>query len=176
VALTKAGDDNLAETYNSIQARQDEINALDATIAQYETLQSKNKLSTDEVLRYMDVMDELKGAKSDQAIKALTDEQNKLLEKSGLTNEEMEDFLELNDKIIDKSPTTVKAISDQGNAYADNLEALKKLNAAERERLTDQTYLAITDEMDKQTKNLEKQKELQGDIKVLEKERDEALG
>jgi TP901 family phage tail tape measure protein len=170
-ALAEASQQSIEETYNVIQARKDEIDQLDDLIAQYETLQNKNRLSTDEILRYMDIMDELKEAKSEEAIAALKEEQEKLLEKSTLTNEEMQQFLELNDAIIDKSPSTVEAISEQGNAYAGVLDELKELNAYERERLTQDTYKAITDEMRNQEKNLEKQKDLQADIKQLESDR-----
>lgn len=150
-----------------------EIDSTDKLISQYEKLQKKNQLSTDEVLRYMDIVDELKNTKGEDAIKALTDEQAKLLEKSGLTNEEMGKFLGLNDKIIEKSPSAAKAISEQGNAYADTLEELKKLNDMERQRLTDDTYIAITNEMSKQEKNLKRQVDLQKEIAEKEKYRTE---
>ena len=173
--VVKASQESTEEVRNSLLARKEELDSMDETIAKYESLQKKNKLSTDEVLRYMDIMDELKDAKNEDAIKALTDEQQKLLKKSGLTNEEMSEFLGLNEKIIEKAPSTAKAISEQGNAYAGVLDELKKLNAAERERLVDDTYMAITQEMQKQEKNLEKQKTLQGEIKGLENDRSDAI-
>ncbi|WP_026908957.1 phage tail tape measure protein [Paucisalibacillus globulus] len=174
-ALSDAANQSIEDTYNSIQARKDEIDQLDELISQYETLQNKNMLSTDEILRYMDIMDELKSAKSEEAIKALKDEQEKLLEKSTLTNEEMEQFLELNDKVIKKSPSTVSAISEHGNAYAGVLDELKQLNEYERQRLTQDTYREITNEMRNQEENLKKQKDLQGEIKQLESDREEAF-
>ena len=173
--VVKASQESTEEVRKSLQARKDELDSMDQLIEQYETLQRKNQLSTDEILRYMDIMDELKNAKNEDAIKILTDEQQKLLEKSGLTNEEMLEFLGLNDQIIEKSPTAAKAISDQGNAYAGVLEELKKLNAAERQRLVDDTYMEITDEMRKQEKNLAKQKDLQSEIKGLEADRSETI-
>jgi TP901 family phage tail tape measure protein len=170
-ALSDASNQSIEDTYNSIVARQEEIDSIDKLIGRFEELQRKNMLSTDEILRYMDIMDELKEAKSEEAIASLTDEQNELLEKSGMTNDEMQEFLDLNDEIIEKSPSTVEAISEQGNAYAGVLDELKKLNEYDRQILTQDTYLAITDELSNQTKNLEKQKELQQDISSLEEER-----
>ena len=146
-ALTQASQENLEETYNSIQSRKDELDALDETIARYEELQKKNELTTGEVLRYMDIMDELKNAKSEEAIKNLTDEQAELLKKSGMTNEEMLEFLELNDVIVEKTPATAKAISEQGNAYAETTEKVKELSAVERERVTADIYKTISEEM-----------------------------
>lgn len=173
-ALSQASKDNLEETLKSIEAREQELDTLDETIARFDELQNKNKLSTDEVLRYMDIMTELKNAKNEDTIKALTDEQQNLLEKSGMTNDEMEEFLGLNDKIVEKTPATTEAISEQGNAYAETTEEVKKLSAAERERLTEDTYRDLTSEMDKQEENLERQSELQQEIKDKEIERSES--
>ena len=173
--LSKAMEDNLEDTVKSLQARRDELDANDALISSFEKLQEKNRLSTDEVLRYMDVMTELKDAKTEEGIQKLTEEQQKLLEKSGLTNAEMEQFLELNGKLVEKAPETAKAISDQGNAYAAVLDELKKLNEAEREQMQDDAYRAIRDELQEQSRNLEKQAELQKEIKEIEASRMDSL-
>ncbi|ONK21231.1 phage tail tape measure protein [Bacillus sp. VT-16-64] len=174
-ALSKASQENLEETLKSIEARKEELDSMDELIRQFEELKNKNKLSTDEMLRYMDIMTELKDAKNEETIKKLTDEQQELLKKSGLTNEEMEEFLGLNDQIVEKAPESAKAISEQGNAYAGVLDELKKLNEAERQRLTDDTYTALTSELDKQAKNLEKQAKIQSQIKEKESERETAI-
>ncbi|WP_346207612.1 phage tail tape measure protein [Caldifermentibacillus hisashii] len=170
-AVAKASDENAEKTLKSIDSRQKEIDSLDQTIKRFDELQGKNKLTTDEMLRYMDIMNELKEAKSEEAIQKLTDEQNKLLEKSGLTNDEMLEFLDLNDKVVEKTPATEEAISKQGNAYATTTEKVKELNDAERKRLEQDTYNKIVDGLDKQARNLEKQKELQQEIKDLEAKR-----
>lgn len=166
--LTKNMGENTEEILQSIKARQDELDSMDKLIGQYETLQSKNKLSTDEILRYMDIMSDLKKAKNEESIKSLTDEQNNLLKKSGLTNKEMEEFLGLNDQIVEKSPNSVKAISEQGNAYAGVLDELKKLNAEQRKELTNDTFMAISDERQKQEKSIAKQRDLLKEIDKLE--------
>src|SRR5699024_1421600 len=75
-----------------------------------------------------------------EELKKLSDEQENLLEKSGLTNDEMEEFLSLNDTIVEKSPNTVNAISEQGNAYAENTDEVRKLDNEERKRLQMQAY------------------------------------
>ncbi|MDR4318386.1 Phage protein [Niallia circulans] len=171
-AVSEASKESTQRIAESIESRQKEIDSTDKLISQYERLQKKNQLSTDETLRYMDIVDELKNTKGEDAIKALSDEQSRLLEKSGLTNKEMEEFLGLNDKIVEKSPSTTKAISEQGNAYAGTVEELKKLNDVERKRLVDDTYMAITNEMSKQSDNLEKQIRLQDEIKSKEQWRE----
>lgn len=174
-ALSKAMEVTIQDTLKSIEARKAEIETTDELIASFEELQKKNKLSSDEMLRYMDIMTELEKTESEKAIKKLTDEQAELLKKSGLTNEEMERFLELNGKIVEKTPESSKAVSDLGNAYAATLDELKSLNEAERQRLADDTYLAVTRELDAQKRNLEEQAKLQRQIGDLEKERSSNL-
>lgn len=46
---------------------------------EFEKLREKNKLTTDEMLRYRDIQSEMKFAESAEQMKALTDEQEKLL-------------------------------------------------------------------------------------------------
>lgn len=175
-AVMKASEESTEEVVNAIEKRREEIESVDSLIASFDELQKKNKLTTDEVLRYMDIMDELKDAESEEAIKKLTEEQTKLLEKSGFTNDEMGEFLRLNGELVEQAPETAKAISEQGNAYVDVLDALKELNEAERQRLTDDTYMAITDEINKQKQNLEEQEKLQKEIGGLEDSRETTLG
>ncbi|MBD7985325.1 phage tail tape measure protein [Sporosarcina sp. Sa2YVA2] len=172
--LDKAMYGNLEATVRSIEKRQEEIASLDKLIAAFELLKLKNKLTTDEMLRYMDIATEIKNARTEDAIKALSEEQQKLMEKSGLTNEEMERFLDMNDKLIQKAPSTAKAISEQGNAYAAVTDEIKKLNAEEARRLADDTYVTLTNEMGKQAKLLKDQKGLTNEIKKLENEREAA--
>ncbi|GAB2561157.1 phage tail tape measure protein [Gracilibacillus alcaliphilus] len=167
--------ENTADVVDSIKARHDEINTLDDLIVQYEKLKDKNKLSSDEVLRYMDIMSELENAKTEEAIAKLSKEQENLLEKSGMTNEEMTEFLGLNDQIVEKTPSKVQAISEQGNAYINMLEAVKELNSAEKQRLADDTYVEITDRLNDHKKNLEDQWSIQREIKELENNRSSAI-
>jgi phage-related minor tail protein len=174
-AVAKASDENVEKTLKSIDSRQKEIDSLDQTIKRFDELQGKNKLTADEMLRYMDIMSELKDAKSEEAIQKLSQEQQALLEKSGLTNDEMSEFLELNGKIVEKSPATEEAISKQGNAYATTTDKVKELNEAERKRLEQDTYSKIRDGLDQQARNLEKQRELQSEINSLESEYNDHL-
>ncbi|MDN4609119.1 phage tail tape measure protein [Sporosarcina highlanderae] len=173
--FNKASDDSAQKALQFVESRKKELDSMDELIASFELLKLKNKLSTDEMLRYLDISDEIKKAKTEEAILALTEEQEKLREKSGLTNEEMERFLEMNEKLVEKAPSTAKAISEQGNAYAAVTGELKKLNAEERQRLVDKTYRALTDEMNKQEKILEKQRKINEEIIEREESRSKQL-
>jgi len=173
-AYNEATYESLEATIESIEKRKEEIRSLDELIAAFDLLKLKNKLTVDEMLRYMDISSEIKNAKTEEAIQALTEEQQKLLEKSGLTNDEMALFLEMNDKLIAKAPSTAKAISEQGNAYAAVTDEIKKLNAEEARRLADDTYVKLTSEMKRQADLLSDQKGLSNEIKKLESERKKA--
>ncbi len=167
VALSDASEDNLKKTVEALDARKSEVDQLDTNIAKFEELRDKNELTTGEVLNYMDVMAELKDAKTEDAIKALTDEQALLLEKSGLTNAEMEEFLSLNEVIVENAPATALAISEQGEAYAAVLSQVKELSAAERERLAADTYNALYEESKKIEDSLIEQAAIQSEINEL---------
>lgn len=156
--------------YDLINSINEEITSMDELTARFEELHNKNRLTTDEMLRYMDIVDELKEAKSEEAIAALTEEQQKLLEKSGLTNEEMQEFLDLNNKIVEETPNVTSAISDQGNAYIDNLNTLKELNAEKREELLMNAQRELEKALENENKLLRDQKNLEKEIKDIKQE------
>ncbi|WP_272033078.1 phage tail tape measure protein [Oceanobacillus kimchii] len=160
--------------YDLIESVDAEIEAINDLESQFNKLHDKNKLTTDEMLRYMDIMDELANAKSEEAIAKLKDEQADLLEKSGFTNAEMEIFLDLNDDIVKKTPEVTGAISDQGNAYIDNLETLKELNAEKREELIMNANRELEKALENETQLIKDQKDLQTEINDMEKERNDA--
>ncbi|OEH52992.1 phage tail tape measure protein [Oceanobacillus sp. E9] len=160
--------------YDLIESVDAEIEALNDLESQFSGLHDKNKLTTDEMLRYMDIMDEIANAKSEEAIAKLKDEQAELLEKSGLTNKEMDTFLQLNDEVVEKSPSVTTAISDQGNAYVDNLEALKELNVEKRKELIMNANRELEKALENETALIIEQKDLQTEINEMEQDRNDA--
>ncbi|UFT98085.1 phage tail tape measure protein [Radiobacillus kanasensis] len=150
----------------AIQKKQEEVKATDDLITRFDKLKRQNKLSNDEMLRFLDIQAELQKTTTPQKIEELTKEQAELLEKSGFTNEEMQEFLKLNDKVIEKAPATAKAISKEGEAYAANTDALKKMNDEKRKQLESETRLEVLD-------ILEQQKKKQEEINALIDERGE---
>lgn len=159
-ALTEASKENTDETLASLEAKQTEIEKNDALIESYEALESKNRLTTDEMLRYLDVMAELDSTDAPDKIAELKDEQADLLEKSTLTNGEMETFLTKNQEIIDKSDATKKAISDQGIAFAENTDALRELNAEKAKELENDARDALEESLQRENGILKEQKSL----------------
>ena len=130
-ATEKAKEVNL-EYAESLITQQQELEGLSE---KYNGLREKNKLSNDELLRYLDIQDELKFATTADEIKALTDEQAKLQEKSGLTNEEMVEYLGLNDQLIQKVPDVDTTLSNHGNIIIGNAEALDQANEKLRKNI-----------------------------------------
>ena len=101
----------------------------------YDALRNKNKLSSDELLRFRDINSELNLATSADEIARLKDEQAKLQEKSGLTNDELSTMFDLNDDLIAQAPTIDQTYSDRGNMIINNRDATKQANDELREQL-----------------------------------------
>lgn len=130
-ATEKAKEVNLEHAESLIEQQQN----LEDLSDKYENLRGKSRLSNDEILRYRDIQSELKFAKTAEEVKALTNEQNKLLEKSGLSNEEMSTMLQLNDDLIKLVPDVDKALSEHGDAVIGNADAIGEANEKLRENI-----------------------------------------
>lgn len=147
-----------------LETKQKEIDANDELIESFDALQSKNKLTNAQMLRYLDIQAELEMTNAPDKVAALKDEQAKLLEKSSLTNEEMDEFLGLNQKVIDNASETVKSISSQGEAYANNTLALKELNAEKAKELQNAAYETLTKAIQKENSLMKEQKQLIAEV------------
>lgn len=159
IGLSKAYNDHKTVSFEVLQSRQKEIEKNDELIKNFDQLKAKNQLSNDEMMRFLDINSLLSQTASPQRIAELKDEQGKLLEKSGLTNKEIQDFLSYNDQIIQKAPNTEKAISSEGNAYATNTQELQKVNSEKLKSLKMDAEAAITDSLEKENRLLaDKQK------------------
>ncbi|PAV36310.1 phage tail tape measure protein [Bacillus licheniformis] len=158
------------------ETKQKEIESLDKVASEFDKLQSKTKLTADEFAYYLDLNDRLKTETDPEVIKRLKDEQANLKERSGLTNAEFDRFLKLNDDIVKKAPETNAAISEQGNAFAKNTEAVKKLSAAKAEELRTELEKQKATAQSKEAEHLQKQQNLKTDIKKLDGERAELEG
>ena len=134
----------------AIETKQKEIAKNDELIESFNELREKNKLSNEQMLRYLDINAELEMTNAPEKVAALKEEQAKLLEKSTLTNDEMDNFLGLNQKVIETAPETVKAISSEGEAFATNTIALKELNAEKAKELQNAAYETVTKALEKE--------------------------
>lgn len=151
--------------YELINSVEEEITAIEDLEERFSELHRQNQLTSDEMLRYMDIMDELEKADSEKAIERLKDEQAELLEKSGFTNDEMEEFLRLNEQIVEETPNVTSAVSDQGNAYIDNLDVLRELNEEKVEGLLLDAQRELEKALENENQLLENQITLEEEIK-----------
>ena len=140
-----------------LETKQKEIDKNDKLIESFDELRSKNALSNEQMLRYLDIQAELESTNAPERVAALKDEQAKLLDKSTLTNDQMDEFLGLNQKVIDTAPSTVKAISSQGVAFAENTGALKELNAEKAKELENDARKTLKNALEQEA-NLLKEK------------------
>lgn len=141
-----------------LEAKQKEIEKTDDLIKAYEDLDKANLLSNDEMLRFLDIQEELKNATTDEKIAGLKDEYNKLLDKSTLTNDEMDKFIQMNEDIVKIAPDTNLLISDQGKAFGANTDAIRAFNEEEAKRLQAGAY-------DEVLKSLESERSLRKEIR-----------
>src|SRR5690625_2479756 len=85
--------------------------------------------------RLVDIYKEIQETSDEKALETLSKEYEQLLEKSGMTNEELSEFVSINDELANKLDSSNKKITEQGNVIVDNVEALKELNETQRERI-----------------------------------------
>lgn len=159
-ALTEASEESTEESIKALEGKQAEIAKNDELITSYSDLRYQNQLSNEEMLRFLDVQALIDSTTTPETIAALKEEQAKLLEKSTLTNDEMDNFLVLNQELIDASPNTVKAISSQGEAFALNTTAVRELNAENAKALENDARDMLTESLKREKGLLNDQKDL----------------
>ncbi|WP_235661765.1 MULTISPECIES: phage tail tape measure protein [Bacillus] len=101
---------------------------LSKTASRFEELQGKMKLTTAEQLKYKDLQNQIAKAEEGDEKKRLIAEWEKLGKASGLTKDEMKEYMNINDDIIAKAPATEQAFDSKGNAIAKTAEQAKKLS------------------------------------------------
>ncbi|SDZ05286.1 phage tail tape measure protein [Thermoactinomyces sp. DSM 45892] len=102
-------------------------------VDRFDALREKNKLSNDEMLRFLDIQTQLKAETDPQVIKAFQEEMDGLRKKSGLTNEEFNELIKLNSDLLSKIPSTETAVSSLGNQWAKTTDEMRRYNAEQRE-------------------------------------------
>ena len=130
-ATDEAKEVNL-EHAESLITQQTELSTLSE---RYNELADKNRLTNDELLKYMDTQTKLQNETDPSKIENLSSVMKILQERSGLTNDEINEMLELNGQIIKTAPEVDKAYSDRGNAIVKNKDALDEVNNRLRESI-----------------------------------------
>ncbi|MEC3196778.1 phage tail tape measure protein [Bacillus cereus] len=93
----------------------------------FEELQGKMKLTIDEQLKYKQMGEEISRMEDGDAKNKAIKDWEALRKASGLTKEEMKEYMGINDEIIKQAPNTERAFDGKGNAIAKTADAAKKL-------------------------------------------------
>ncbi|QWI19388.1 phage tail tape measure protein [Bacillus wiedmannii] len=121
----------------------------------YEELKGKIKLSTDELLRYKDLQNEIAKAEEGDSKQKMIEEYEQLGQKAGVTKEEMNEYLSVNSEIIAKAPATATAFDSKGNAIVKTADEARKLSESYKEMQRIELELQQTQLMINQKKDLE---------------------
>jgi hypothetical protein len=167
--------------YNDVVKRNEEVNldharslieqerGLSKQIERFEELRGKATLTSDQLERLVDIQSEMSSTGSAEELKRLKDEFDGIVKKSGLTNEEMSEYLKLNDDLIEKVPQSTLKITDKGNALITETSAMRDLNAQQREMIKLELEAQLAKAESNQIENLAKEKKLKEEIEAIDK-------
>ncbi|WP_051577824.1 phage tail tape measure protein [Sporolactobacillus terrae] len=139
---------------------------LDPIIKKYDDLQAQSKLTSDEFGKFIDIQARLKKETSEKEIAKLKDEADQLQKKSGLSNKQLSEMLDLNGKLIEKVPGATDKITDQGNRIAESTDKAKKYNAALLEQQLRELEIARNNALGNEEKYKKRIKDLQDQLNV----------
>lgn len=133
----------------------DQADAMNNLANRYDELKGKIKLSTDELLRYKDLQNEIAKAEEGDSKQKMIEEYEQLGQKAGVTKEEMNEYLQVNADIIAKAPATATAFDSKGNAIVKTADEARKLSESYKEMQRIELELQQTQLMINQKKDLE---------------------
>lgn len=122
-------------TIKQTQEQLKQVTANDALINSYEALRNQSKWTNDEFLRYLDLQKMIAKETDPGKIQQYKNEMQGLQKNSGLTNQQIQQLINLNGQMIKKMPEGSQAISSQGSAVAKLTETYRRLNAEKRAQL-----------------------------------------
>lgn len=163
----------------SVNALQQQSDSLSKNIEEYEKLKDKSQLTTEQLMRFMDINSEISKTADPTVIAKLREEQDKLREKSGLSNDELDRMVQLNGDILKVVPESNTVLTNQGNVLMENTVKAKQFNSEQLEMIrleleaqkakaeaNMQDYLSKENQLiEKQNQEKEKSIRLEDDIK-----------
>ncbi|MCW4656966.1 phage tail tape measure protein [Bacillus sp. AS_5] len=134
-----SGAKNETEEYKAVnmdtyQSLGEQARSLEQTATEYDKMRGKVKLSSEELLRYRDLQEEIKRVEDPATKQALQKELDGYTKKAKANNDEINKTIGLSDELIAKAPTTAQVYSTTGQAIAENTQAAKELVAALKEK------------------------------------------
>jgi TP901 family phage tail tape measure protein len=169
---TDALNDAQVERLSTLQK---EHETLETSIADYEALNEKMKLSSDEFARFLDISTLMSQTDNQETLKALADEQDRLREKSGLSADEFDRLVGLNKDLTESVPNATSKITDQGNAILETTDSLKKYNEEQLATLQQELELERLRTESDYNEKLSEQERVQRRINDLNSEKNEML-
>lgn len=169
-ALHKQSQENKEISTELSDSYRSQADSLQELVDEFNELNSKSRLTTEEFGRLMDIQSELNKTQNPALIAELSKEYDELIEKSGLTKDEINRLIEANNGIIEQSPQVEKSYTDQGNALVESTEAaqayINKLNEMSMRELEIERGKALA----REAELLEEQTKLREELAIIEKE------
>lgn len=149
---------------DNARSMMDQERTLNGQIERFETLRGKMSLTSDELERLVDLRTEMAQTTDADDLAYLKNVYDDLVKSSGLTNDEIEEYVKLNGELIDKVPQTTLKITEKGNALITETDSMRKLNSEQRENIRLELEAQKAKAEANHDRNLEKQEKLKNQI------------
>ena len=170
VSVGQGAEEMSTKTVTEINEMAKANRTLEDQADRFDRLHAKMVLSSDEWARYIDLAMQLPNLTNEESIKKVKDEMALLAEKSGLTNEQLEELVGLNNDLAGAVPDATSEISAQNNVIVQSTDAVRKLTAAKRDELLIEMQIRKTNAEANQHKNEERKKTIQIEMNKLKEQ------
>ncbi|AUJ26544.1 phage tail tape measure protein [Virgibacillus dokdonensis] len=164
--LTEKSKESKEVNIDLAKSLSDQATDLENSAETFDKLSNKAKISNDELARLNDLNIRISQSSNPGEIAELQKQYDHLAKKSGLSKDELKKLFKANEKIIDQSPDVKTQVSEQGNAFAKNTDAVNKyvesLYEMTRTELEGQLSAALSERANTQQDINNYQKELNG--------------
>ncbi|WP_121603776.1 phage tail tape measure protein [Virgibacillus sp. Bac332] len=148
------------------QSLNDQATELENSANTFDKLTGKAKISNEQLAELNDLNIRISESSNPGEINELQKQYDQLAKNSGLSKEELKKLFKANKDIIEQTPDVEKNVSDQGNAFAKNSDAVNEyvesLYEMTRTELEAQRSAALSEKANIQQEINDKQKELNG--------------
>ncbi|WP_185819669.1 phage tail tape measure protein [Salibacterium salarium] len=162
--VNEAMQENKEVNLEAAETMQNNIGTLDQQVERWRSLDDANKLTNDEMLQFIDNQKELEEVTDPETIMRLQQEQDNLQAKSGLSNDQLNKFIDVNKRITDQVPGVTGEIGKYGDVYIDNMDKVEQYNDSQREALRLELEAQKENAEDKKAENLKEYKNLQDEV------------
>lgn len=108
------------------QSLNDQAIELESSAETFDKLSAKAKISNDELAELNDLNKRISESSNPGEINELQKQYDNLAKKSGLSKDELKELWDANDNIISQAPDVQTSISDTGNKFAENTDAVNE--------------------------------------------------